>query len=479
MRKFRQTWLIAGRRAAQLASLLALLTGTTAFAAEAQPGAPTVITTPDSVEVHGQVTMGAPAGSATSMPTPHTAAGELRGLMSVANTAGTGGAGATGASEGSANPTGSGDHNAGNMTVGVNAVSSANPANPVNTASGRLGEEGMLQQGVNGALQPEVPAATTTSAPLSPSSAVSLPTGSPAPTTATHHDAAVAANTPIPEVPVIDSLQDKGKPKILFKQPTTTDKEAFQALTSSTMPMSPSQVIRLHRMLNMMQKAAAASPTTPPVPVVTTRVVSLAPGVTPPVIRLGQGFVTSVLFVDSTGQPWPIAAYDIGDSKSFNIQPPKKGGNMIMLQAMHPYTYGNMAITLEGMTTPVMLTLVPGQRVVDYRVDLHIDKMGPHAQKVAGSGHLPKPASDVLLDILNGISPRGSKILRVTGGDSGSEAWLAGGRVYLRTRLTVISPAWIAMMRSADGTKAYEMAETPSVLVSRAGRLINLEIKGL
>ncbi|MCP3680700.1 MAG: type IV secretion protein IcmK [Gammaproteobacteria bacterium] len=302
-------------------------------------------------------------------------------------------------------------------------------------------------------------------------------TASATPTSA-HKVSNSADETPIPQVKTIDSLQDNAAAATLFPEPKEQQKQAFKALTQATMPMSPGQVIRLHRMLNLMQKAVAASPLTPPVPVVTTRVVSLAPGVTPPVIRLGQGFVTSVLFVDSTGQPWPISAYDIGDSKSFNIQPPKQDGNMMMIQAMKPYTYGNMAVTLKGMRTPVMITLVPGQKMVDYRVDLHISRMGPKAAKVAGGDNLPAPANSVLLEVLNGVSPKGAKVLKVSGGKN-VLAWRVGSRLYLRTRMTIISPAWISMMRSSDGTKAYELQQTPSILISRAGRLINLEIEGL
>ncbi len=313
--------------------------------------------------------------------------------------------------------------------------------------------------------------------PTSTTFATNSADNSSAMTTATH-GIPNPADAPVPQVKTIDSLQDNASAAELFPEPGAQQKQAFNALTKRTMPMSPDEVIRLHRMLNLMQKAVAASPLTPPVPVVTTRVVSLAPGVTPPVIRLGQGFVTSVLFVDSTGQPWPITAYDIGDSKSFNIQPPKQDGNMMMIQAMKPYTYGNMAVTLKGMRTPVMITLVPGQKMVDYRVDLHISKMGPKATKVAGGDNLPAPANSVLLEVLNGVSPKGAKLLKVSGGKN-VLVWLVGSRLYIRTRMTIISPAWISMMRSSDGTKAYELQQTPSILVSRAGRLINLEIEGL
>jgi intracellular multiplication protein IcmK len=263
----------------------------------------------------------------------------------------------------------------------------------------------------------------------------------------------------------------------LFGHPSEQSKAAFNSVAAQSMPLTPAQIIKLHKMLDATQQATAASATTPPVPVTTTRMVSLQPGVLPPVIRLSQGFVSSLVFVDNTGQPWPIESFDVGNSQAFNIQSPQKGGNTLMVQAMSPYTYGNMAVKLQGLSTPVMLTLIPGQKEMDYRVDLHVEKDGPNAKASVGSNGLPAPASNVLLTVLNGVTPKGAKVLNTS--DPDTEAWLMGNNLFLRTKLTVVSPAWISMMRSADGTVAYEMQKTPSVLVSEEGKLVNLKVEGV
>ncbi|MAZ78044.1 MAG: type IV secretion protein IcmK [Legionellaceae bacterium] len=263
----------------------------------------------------------------------------------------------------------------------------------------------------------------------------------------------------------------------LFGQPSAQSKAAFNAVASQSMPLTPAQIIKLHKMLNATQAATAASPTTPPAPVTTTRMVSLQPGALPPVIRLSQGFVSSLVFVDNTGQPWPIESYDVGNSQAFNVQSPQKGGNTLMLQAMSPYTYGNMAIKLSGLSTPIMITLIPGQKEMDYRVDLHVEGTGPNAKASVGSTGLPAPASNVLLSVLNGVTPKGAKVLNTS--DANTEAWSMGDKMFLRTKLTVVSPGWISMMRSADGTIAYEMQKTSSVLVSEDGNLVNLKVEGV
>lgn len=251
--------------------------------------------------------------------------------------------------------------------------------------------------------------------------------------------------------------------------------EAFANTVRNMMPLSPDQIRTLRQLFDQSQRAAAADPGIPPKPTSSSIIVNLSPGAMPPIIRLSSGFVTSLVFLDSTGSPWPIKAYDLGDPQSFNIQWDQKG-NTLMVQALRHYTSGNLAVMLQGMDTPVMLTLMPGQDAVDYRVDLRIPGLGPNANPMLDG--LPAAASPNLLDVLNGVPPDGSKTLNVLGGDC--QGWLGSdGHIYLRTELTVLSPGWISTMSSADGTHAYELQSTPIVLASQRGKLVKLMIEGL
>lgn len=241
--------------------------------------------------------------------------------------------------------------------------------------------------------------------------------------------------------------------------------EAFSGVVDQMLPMSPDQIGRLRAIFNESQKAAATPPGIPPRPVTSSVPINLSPQAAPPVIRLGAGYITSLVFVDSTSQPWPIQAYSIGDPSAFNIQWDKKG-NTLLIQAMSFYKRSNLAIMLTGLDTPVMLTLLSGQEVVDYRVDLRVPGAGPNAL-FAQSG-LPDSANPILLDVLNGVPPKGSKTLKVSGGDC--QAWLLDKRLFLRTTLDVISPAWKSIMSSADGTHAYELQVAPVVLALQRGK---------
>jgi len=250
---------------------------------------------------------------------------------------------------------------------------------------------------------------------------------------------------------------------------------AFNAMLQQNMPLSPQQVVKLRQQVDVAQRAAAVPANVPPKPVSTTLMVNLAPGSTPPAIRLAQGYVSALVFVDSTGSPWPIASFDIGNPKALNVQWDGKS-NILLLQAVSPYSNGDIVLRLVGLPTPVTLELVSGQRVVDYRIDIHVSGLGPNTKELPVGTQLPASANQLLLSVLDGVAPAGSKQLKVVGADA--QAWLLGETMYLRTRLTLLSPGWMGTMVSPDGMHAYELARTSSILVSRYGEPAELKIEG-
>lgn len=252
---------------------------------------------------------------------------------------------------------------------------------------------------------------------------------------------------------------------------TGMSQQAFANVVRSMMPLTPDQIKALRVMFDKSQQAAAESPGTPPRPTSSTIMVNLSPGSTPPVIRLSNSFVTSLVFLDSTGQPWPIQAFDIGDPNSFDVKWNRKG-NTLLVQPNTTYKSGNIAVMLKGQDTPVMVTLIPGQHAVDYRADLRVPGFGPNA-KPSLSG-LPDTANPKLLTFLNGVPAQGAKRMTVQGGPA--QAWSLGGDVYLRTSLTLLSPSYLASMSSPDGTHVYQIKKTPVVLASYQGQVVQLKL---
>jgi intracellular multiplication protein IcmK len=260
--------------------------------------------------------------------------------------------------------------------------------------------------------------------------------------------------------------------------------KAFAGVPDGLMPLSSDQIKEIRRKFNKVQQAGSWVQDVPAKPVSSTVIVDLASGATPPVVRLSSGFVSSLVFLDSTGSPWPIKAYDLGDPKSFNIQwsqnesadPKDSINNTLLIQAITMYKVANLAVMLKGLNTPIMLTLVPGQEVVDYRVDLRCPGIGPNAK--SSVSNIPAAASSLLVDVINGISPGGrGKKLKVLGGDA--EAWILNKRMFLRTKMNIVSPSWVSTMSGSEGgMNAYELQPSSVVLALNNGEMTQIKIEG-
>ena len=269
---------------------------------------------------------------------------------------------------------------------------------------------------------------------------------------------------------------------VVFAQETTLEQaEAFKDIETTLSPMSDEQMDKIKQLYRRVNKQSVLRDDVAPTPVFSSMMVDLQPGSSPAAIRVSPGYVSSLLFVDSTGAPWPIRAYDVGDPTAFNIvwnnadADETSLANTMLIQAMSLYKDGNLVVMLQGLNTPVILSLIPGQQEIDYRVDIQVPGFGPFAKPEESM--YSKGTNPVLNTIINNISPPNSKLLKVTGG--AAKAWLFGDTMYVRTNLPVVSPAWISTMKGASGNvSAYELPKSPVILVMDNGRLRKLTVEG-
>ncbi len=277
----------------------------------------------------------------------------------------------------------------------------------------------------------------------------------------------------------------------LFAEDTDTINEteikqrAFEEVKEAVAPLSTKQMHELRNLFNETQRAASYHGESPTRPTSSSLVVDLSPGAVPPVVRLGAGYVTSLVFVDSTGAPWPIKAYDIGNPNLFNVQwhqdvNDEKNGdamtNTLLIQAQTMFRDANLAVVLRGMNTPVMITLLTGQKAVDYRVDMHIPRMGPNA--VAQIGLEPGTGSPTLIDFVNNVPPQNSKRLTVKG-ITRTDAYQLGSTMFIRSPHRLVSPAWVSTMSGADGTiHVYELPKSTTLLMIDHGQVRTVTIEG-
>ena len=249
--------------------------------------------------------------------------------------------------------------------------------------------------------------------------------------------------------------------------------EEFEAVRSEVAPLSPEQIRQMRQLIDAAEKAQNDNLRSPR-SVSYSLPVNLSPGAQPPVFRVSNRHISSVVFLDSTGAPWPIAGITVGDAPRFEV---KRDGPPHTITINSKFTYGetNVAVFLTGLATPLNIVLIAGQREVDTRVDLTVPGRGPNAN-VTTAPMRAVDADPMLINFLDGIVPSDAKSLSVKGGNA--SAWRLGGRIYLRTRLSILSPAWRDSLSSSDGTVVYSMPEAPVVLASVDGKVVNLSISG-
>lgn len=255
----------------------------------------------------------------------------------------------------------------------------------------------------------------------------------------------------------------------------------FADVLDTQMPLSEGQVRELNRQADKIKKARSARPDVMPSPVSQTLSISLAPGKASQVVRLAANMVTTLVFTDVTGAPWPIAKIIMGNDSAFGVPEGIESLNTNMLPIFVKEEYGttNLTILLKDAPAPIVMTLVTGQREVDYRLDLTVQARGPNAKAPVMSDSFGEgtAVSTDLVAILDGIAPSGSTLLRTSHPEV--QAWAYGKKVYVRTRMNLLSPRNLNSASSADGTKVYEIVQTPVVMVLSGGKVISVSLAGM
>lgn len=253
--------------------------------------------------------------------------------------------------------------------------------------------------------------------------------------------------------------------------------QTFEDVMNATFGMSTDQIRQLRKQSDDRQRAAATAPSAqPPKPVTSQIVASPAPGSTAPVVRLFPGFATSLIITDSTGQPWPIENFTVGEKDKFEVKRLDQGnGSALSVVPLAYYGQSNLILFLKGLPTPIAISFLAGQKEVDFRVDVRVVGRGPNSQ-ISMTG-LPEAANTQLLSLLEGVAPSDSKVLKTS--SSEVQAWMGkSGRMFVRTNQSIISPLWFGSVRSADGTNVYEMKAVGSLLLLRNNDIETVNVSG-
>lgn len=254
----------------------------------------------------------------------------------------------------------------------------------------------------------------------------------------------------------------------------------FQMGVESAMPLSPNEIRELRRRLDAVQKAASDIPN-PPKSQTGSVAVSLDPGSTPALVRPFFGVSTSLVLVDSTGAPWPVENFVVGNKALFQVERLDGGtGSSFVISPLQAHGQSNLIMKLVGIPTPVVINLVLGQKIHDARIEARIQGRGPNA--IVSSASLTPGVDSRLLGVLDGVPPGGRElIVRATDGRAAgaSRAWMApDGKLWLRTALNIVSPAPLSFVSSSDGMRVYRINPSSKVLAMMDGVYVTLTLDG-
>lgn len=244
--------------------------------------------------------------------------------------------------------------------------------------------------------------------------------------------------------------------------------EALDSAANGLFPLQPNEIKQLLGRYDETRRAVETPHYDLPAPEVSVETISLDPGVTPATIKTAVGHVTTLTMLDITGAPWPIQ--DVSWAGDFEVVEPEEGGHIIRITPMANFAYGNLSMRLLTLKTPITMTLRTTRDVVQYRFDARIPEYGPMAEApLIDGGKEINAGSTILTQVLDGLTPSNAERLDVSGVDGRTTAIQIGETTYLRTPLTLLSPAWDSSVKSADGMHVYAMAQTPVVLLSDEG----------
>lgn len=278
----------------------------------------------------------------------------------------------------------------------------------------------------------------------------------------------MTAELRIPRIALIVATVVVGTPaRAAPPEPASASTAAFRHSLHAMLPLSPQQIQEFKHRADATRRAIHAGPQ--PQLQSSSRVLDLAPGAPLPVITVAPNYVSSVVFVDDTGAPWPITSYAVGAPSWFSVTQPKIApANMLTIAPTGSYVSSDLAVTLQGYATPVVLDLKTSSTRAAALIALRANLPGPNAAPAVFAATARPTANRVLLSFLDDTPPHGATALDAS--MRGVQAWDYQHSVYVRTRYTAVWPAWSAHTRGAGGVNIYSLPPTSSIMVTIDGQ---------
>ncbi len=209
-----------------------------------------------------------------------------------------------------------------------------------------------------------------------------------------------------------------------------------------------------------------------PAPLIDFQMVSLDPGVQPPVVRVTPGIASAIGFFDVTGEPWPVNQFVVGDGTSFEILQLGENSNSLTISPLARVGQTNLVISLKDEATPLVLEVKISSETVHYQVNFQITRLGPTTKRAnhepADSFSLPGN-QDLLKTLAGTFSPEEAQSITIEG--IKAEGWVKGEDLFIRSRYALLSPPWLGSLAGPDDIVSYQLPYSSVLLFSVGDRV--------
>lgn len=234
----------------------------------------------------------------------------------------------------------------------------------------------------------------------------------------------------------------------------------------------------------------------------------------PPVIIIGKDRLSSITFVDSAGNPYPIQSFIVSDKNAFTVtqrntdrsagvatvtnqmntapinyqdyltkskdEPPPKPKapveitkpkkelppsmfNSLTILGQSKYANGDLIVYLVGKQNAVHIFLESSNSHYDYQTNITVDGLTALSQQsIETTGLEVGSPNRTLMEFLNGTPPNLAKTMEIS--LPFSQAWELGKYFYIRTKAELQSPAYLVRVTTATGYKVFKIINTTHVL---------------
>ena len=253
----------------------------------------------------------------------------------------------------------------------------------------------------------------------------------------------------------------------------------FEESLRQMMPLDEGQIQEYRERSD--QRERALLPVSPALNSRTVRV-SLEPGGAPVKVFTTANIATSLVFHDSTGQPWPITSVTNGGPNHFQVlRPDLPDGNLLNVMPTQGYGTSTIVVTLEKRDIPLVIRLESDSvrspnRKADALVLFQLAHHGPKAS-VPIIENIKETADSAMLAFLDRVPPEGAARVRIEPAQEKLLVWKYGGKHYIRTSHSLMWPAWTAVVNGAGNVKCYETPVTGRVMFSNNGKIQTVVLK--